>query len=50
MKSKRRRPTLIKLKGYEMIEKKVNRSGTSGRIYLPVDWINKTVKVVLLEK
>ena len=42
--------TQIKLNGYEMIEKKVMRSGTSGRVYLPVNWIDKRVKVILLEK
>jgi len=42
--------TRIELKGYEMLEKKVNKSGTSGRVYLPVNWINKRVKVVLIEK
>jgi len=48
--SKSRKLTRIELEGYEVIEKKVNRSGTSGRIYLPVKWINKTVKVILVEK
>ena len=44
------RLTYIELKGYEMLEKTVNKSGTSGRVYLPVNWINKRVKVVLIEK
>jgi len=40
----------IKLTGYEMLEKQVNKSGNSGRVYVPVEWIGKRVKVVLLEK
>ncbi len=41
--------TRIQLKGFEMLEKQVNKSGNSGRIYVPVEWIGKRVKVVLLE-
>ena len=47
---KQSRLTRIQLKGYQMIEKKVHRSGSSGRVYLPVEWIDKTVKIVLLQK
>lgn len=32
--------------GEEMIEKKVNSSGNSGRIYLPPEWIGTKVKVI----
>ncbi len=32
--------------GREMIEKVVNSSGNSGRVYLPPDWIGTKVKVV----
>jgi putative transposon-encoded protein len=32
--------------GTHMLEKTVRLSGTSGRIYLPSDWIGHTVKVV----
>ena len=32
--------------GDEMIEKTVNSSGNSGRIYLPPEWIGTKVKVV----
>lgn len=49
-KSKIQKSSNIELEGYEMIEKKVCKSGTSGRIYLPIDWVNKTVKVILIEK
>ncbi len=33
----------------EMIEKKVRPSGRSGRIYLPPDWVGKSVKVIRLD-
>ena len=42
--------TKIQLTGFEMLEKKVNKSGNSGRVYVPVEWIGKKVKVVLLEQ
>lgn len=41
--------TDIHLTGFEMLEKHVNKSGNSGRVYVPVDWIGKRVKVILLE-
>jgi len=41
--------TKVQLTGFEMLEKQVNKSGNSGRIYVPVEWIGKRVKVVLLE-
>lgn len=42
--------TNIRLTGFEMLEKQVNKSGNSGRVYVPVEWIGKQVKVILLEK
>jgi putative transposon-encoded protein len=42
--------TSIQLKGFEMLEKQVNKSGNSGRIYVPIEWIGKKVKIILLEK
>jgi putative transposon-encoded protein len=42
--------TTIKLTGFEMLEKQVNKSGNSGRVYVPVEWVGKKVKIVLLEK
>ena len=44
------RETRITLKGYEMLEKEVNKSGNSGRVYVPIQWVGKKVKVILLEK
>ena len=45
-----RKQTKIQLTGYEMLEKQVNKSGNSGRVYVPIEWIGKKVKVILLEK
>lgn len=42
--------TNIQLTGYEMLEKTVNKSGNSGRVYVPVEWISKKVKIILLEQ
>ena len=39
----------IPIKGYEMIEKMVKKSGNSGYLYLPAEWIGKKVKIVSLE-
>jgi putative transposon-encoded protein len=40
----------IEVKGYEVIEKRVNATGSSGRVYVPKKWVGKRVKVILLEK
>ncbi|MGD8523573.1 MAG: DUF2080 family transposase-associated protein [Desulfobacterales bacterium] len=32
--------------GEEMIEKEVKPSGNSGRIYLPLNWVGKHVKII----
>ena len=42
--------TLIQLKGFEMLEKQVNKSGNSGRVYVPIEWIGKKVKIIRVEK
>jgi len=42
--------TNIHLVGYEMLEKRANKSGNSGRVYVPIEWIGKKVKIILLEK
>ena len=45
------RPPMVKFKvfGEEMIEKEVKPSGNSGRIYLPLDWVGKHVKVIRID-
>ncbi len=40
----------LELIGYEMLEKQVNKSGNSGRVYVPIEWIGKKVKIILIEK
>jgi putative transposon-encoded protein len=39
----------ITLRGYQIIEKIVKNSNTSGRVYVPNEWVGKRVKVILLE-
>ena len=39
----------MRMEGYEVIEKKAERGGNSGRIYVPKHWIGKKVRVVLIE-
>jgi len=45
-----RRETKIQLLGFEMLEKEVTKSGNSGRVYVPIEWIGKRVKLILLEQ
>ena len=40
----------IQLSGYEMLEKRVNKSGNSGRVYVPIEWVGKKIKIIRLEK
>jgi len=40
------RKVKFEIYGREMIEKIVNSSGNSGRVYLPPDWIGTKVKVI----
>lgn len=44
-----RRDTRFEVYGHEMLEKVVAKSGSSGRVYLPPDWIGKRVKVVRVD-
>ncbi len=39
----------IKISAYQIIEKTVKQSGNSGRVYVPIEWVGKKVKIVLLE-
>ena len=39
----------IKIIGFEMLEKQVNQSGNSGRVYVPIEWVGKRVKIILVE-
>ena len=42
--------TKIQLSGFEMLEKQVSKSGNSGRVYVPVEWVGKKVKIIRVEK
>jgi hypothetical protein len=35
--------------GQEMIEKEVKPSGNSGRVYLPLNWVGKHVKIIRID-
>lgn len=37
------------MNGYQVIEKEVGDAKTSGRLFVPKEWIGKRVKVVLIE-
>ena len=41
--------TKLGIFGEEMIEKEVKRSGNTGRIYLPMDWVGKLVKIIRID-
>jgi putative transposon-encoded protein len=47
---KRQEETRIELTGFEMLEKTVAKSGNSGRVYVPVEWIGKKVKIIRVEE
>jgi len=42
-------PMKITLDAYQVIEKVVKPGGNSGRVYVPNEWINKRVKIILME-
>ncbi len=44
-----RKESKFEVFGEEMLEKLVARSGSSGRVYLPPDWIGKRVKVIRID-
>ncbi|UCF95704.1 MAG: DUF2080 family transposase-associated protein [Desulfobacterales bacterium] len=35
--------------GVELIEKEVKRAGNSGRVYLPLEWVGKHVKIIRID-
>lgn len=37
------------ISGSEVVQKRVTKSGQSGRIYLPLDWVGKNVAVIRLD-
>jgi len=39
----------VTLRGFQVLEKDVGDAKTSGRIFVPKEWIGKRVKVVLID-
>lgn len=39
----------VEVQAYQVIEKTVRVSGTSGRVYVPKEWVGRKVKIFLLE-
>ena len=35
--------------GKELIEKEVKKSGNSGRVYLPLNWVGKRVRIIRID-
>ncbi|WP_143763406.1 DUF2080 family transposase-associated protein [Methanothrix harundinacea] len=42
-------PMKITLDAYQVIEKVVKAGGNSGRVYVPREWVDKRVKIILME-
>jgi putative transposon-encoded protein len=47
--SSQRKMVKFEIHGQELIEKILNASGNSGRVYLPPDWIGHSVKIVRID-
>ena len=39
----------ITIKGYSMVDRDVKSGQTTGRVFVPKEWIGKKVRVLLLE-
>jgi len=39
----------IEIEAYQIVEKVAKLSGNSGRVYVPIDWVGKRVKILLIE-
>jgi putative transposon-encoded protein len=39
----------VEIRAYQVIEKIVKASGSSGRVYVPPEWIGKRVKILLID-
>jgi len=40
----------IRVTGYEVVEKRAEVSGSSGRIYVPHSWVGKLVRAIRIER
>ncbi len=45
----KQRPVKFTLYGMEIVDKQVASSGKSGRVYLPLEWLGKRVKIVRVD-
>lgn len=43
------RPAKIEVLGEELLEKKVRASNRQGRVYLPLSWLGKRVKIIRVD-
>ncbi|KMY69238.1 cytoplasmic protein [Desulfocarbo indianensis] len=41
--------TKMELYGSELIQKEVRPSGDCGRVYVPLAWVGKKVKIILVD-
>ena len=41
---------VVRLTGYEVVEKRADVGGTSGRIYVPRSWVGKLVRAIRVER
>ncbi len=39
-------PSEFKVVGFEMIDREVRKSGNTGRVYLPRNWIGSRIKII----
>jgi putative transposon-encoded protein len=39
----------VKLEAYAIREKTVTIAGNSGHVYVPIEWVGKKVKIILVE-
>ena len=39
----------FEVEGLEMLEKPVSRCGKSGRVYVPLDWVGKSIKIIRID-
>ena len=44
------KPILMRMEGFEVVEKVAQSGGNSARIYVPKKWEGKKVRAVLLEE
>ena len=47
--TQKEKPDTYQIDGYEVIIKTVTDAGSSGKLYVPVAWIGKKVKVIRTE-